>query len=133
VYTFWLQWRGKIDIFMSSLLTLLIVMVAGKVLSPQYLIWVAPFIAYVGKANWKWLVSWGSVAILTTIIFPFVYVDLPHIIKYYPLVLVRDLLMLAIVLALLYYATRNRVASNNRQLSLADNESKVNAENKGVR
>jgi hypothetical protein len=133
VYTFWLQWRGKIDIFMSSLLTLLIVMVAGKVLSPQYLIWVAPFIAYVGKANWKWLVSWGSVAILTTIIFPFVYVDLPHIIKYYPLVLVRDLLMLAIVLALLYYGTRNRLASFNRPLSLADNESKVSAKNQGVR
>ena len=133
LYTFWLQWRGKIDIFMSSLLTLLIVMVAGKVLSPQYLMWVAPFIAYVGKANWKWLVSWGSVAILTTIIFPFVYVDLPHIIKYYPLVLVRDLLMLAIVLALLYYATRNRLAGFNRPLSLADNESKASAKNQGVR
>jgi hypothetical protein len=54
------------------------------------------------------------VAILTTIIFPFVYVDLPHIIKYYPLVLVRDLLMLAIVLVLLYYATRNRRAGRSQ-------------------
>jgi len=111
LYTFWLQWRGKIDIFMASLLTLLIVMVAGKVLSPQYLIWVAPFIAYVGKNNWKWLISWGSVALLTTIIFPFVYVDLPHIIKYYPLVLVRDVLMVASVLILLYSAAHNKFIS----------------------
>src|SRR6202022_1489129 len=73
LYTFWLQWRGKIDIFMSSLLTLLIVMIAGKVLSPQYLMWAVPFIAYVGKSNWKWLVAWGCVCVLTTIIFPFVY------------------------------------------------------------
>ncbi len=130
LYTFWLQWRGKIDIYMSSLLTLLIVMVAGKVLSPQYLIWVAPFVAYAGKGNWKWLVSWGSVAVLTTIIFPFVYVDLPHIIKYYPLVLVRDLLMLAIVLVLLYAATRNRLTSTNLQVSVPDVKPKGSEENK---
>ena len=130
LYTFWLQWRGKIDIFMSSLLTLLIVMVAGKVLSPQYLMWVAPFIAYVGKGNWKWLVSWGSVAVLTTIIFPFVYVDLPHIIKYYPLVLVRDLLMLAIVLVLLYAAARNKLTGINRQVSVPEIKSRASRENK---
>src|ERR1051326_4561113 len=110
LYTFWLQWRGKIDIFMSSLLTLLIMMVAGKVFRPQNLILVEPFIASVGKANWKWLLSWGCVAILTTIIFPFAYVDLPHIITYYPLVLIRDLLILGIVLALLHYATYNTTA-----------------------
>jgi hypothetical protein len=108
LYTFWLQWRGKIDIFMSSLLTLLIIMIAGKVLSPQYLMWAVPFIAYVGKSNWKWLVTWGGISVLTTIIFPFVYIDLPHIIHYYPLVLVRDFLILGMVLVLLYTATRNR-------------------------
>src|SRR5204862_1287581 len=108
LYTWWLQWRGKIDIFMASLLTLLIVMAAGKVLSPQYLIWVAPFVAYVGRCNWKWLVSWGIVATLTTIIFPFIFVDLPHIINYYPVVFARDLLMVAIVLVLLYYGLRNK-------------------------
>ncbi len=108
LYTFWLQWRGKIDIFMSSLLTLLIVIAAGKVFSPQYLIWVAPLVAYVGKSNWKWLISWGSVALLTTIIFPFIYNSLAEILQFYFFVVARDALMVAIVLVLLYAATRNK-------------------------
>ncbi len=114
LYTFWLQWRGKIDIFMSSLLTLLIVVIAGKVFSPQYLIWLAPFVAYVGKCQWKWLVSWGVVAVLTTIIFPFIYVDLPHIIKYYPVVFVRDLLVVGVVIVLLYSGSRKKVEVEGR-------------------
>ena len=106
LYTFWMQWRGKIDIYMACLLTLLILLVTGKIFSPQYLIWVAPLVAYVGQSNWKWLVSWGLVAILTTIIFPFIYVDLAHITAFYPVILVRDLLILAITCVLLYNASR---------------------------
>jgi len=106
LYTFWMQWRGKIDIYMACLLTLLILLVTGKIFSPQYLIWVAPLVAYVGQSNWKWLVSWGLVAILTTIIFPFIYVDLAHITAFYPVILVRDLLILAITCVLLYNAGR---------------------------
>src|SRR5215469_10539791 len=79
LFTCWLQWRGKIDLPMACLFTLLIVIVTGKVFSPQYLIWVAPLIAYVGQARWKWLISWCSVSILTLIIFPFIYVDIAHI------------------------------------------------------
>jgi hypothetical protein len=122
--TYWLQWRAKIDIFMSSLLTLLLVVIFGKVLSPQYLMWLTPFIAYAGRSNWKWLLSWGSVSVLTTIIFPFVYVDLPHIIHYYPLVFLRDLLLLAITLVLLYAATRGRYmpAAQRAASSLASAE-----------
>src|SRR6266700_1900319 len=108
LYTFWLQWQRKIDIFMSSLLTILVLITVGKVFSPQYLIWVAPFVAYVGRCHWKWLLSWGIVATFTTIIFPFIFVDLPHIINYYPVVFARDLLMVAIVLVLLYYGSRNK-------------------------
>jgi hypothetical protein len=101
-----MQWRGKIDIYMACLLTLLILLVTGKIFSPQYLIWVAPLVAYVGQSNWKWLASWGLVAILTTIIFPFIYVDLAHITAFYPVILVRDLLILAITCVLLYNAGR---------------------------
>jgi len=108
LYTFWLQWRGKIDLYMACLLALLILLITGKVFSPQYLIWVAPLIALVGKSNWKWLVSWGSVAILTTCIFPFIYIDLAHIQAYYAVILARDLLIVAIVCVLLFNASKSR-------------------------
>jgi hypothetical protein len=107
LYTWWLQWRGKIDLYMACLLTMLIVLITGKVFSPQYLIWVAPLIALVGESNWKWLVSWGAVAILTTCIFPFIYIDLAHIQAYYGVILVRDLLIVAIVCALLFNASKS--------------------------
>ena len=77
--------------------------------------WVTPLIAYVGKSNWKWIVSWGAVAALTTFIFPFMYVAFPsmHIDNFhsqqYLVIVVRDLLVLAIVCALLYRATRTRL------------------------
>lgn len=114
LYTFWLQWRGKIDLPTASLLTLLVLLMTGKVFSPQYLIWVAPLVAYVGGSNWKWLLSWGIVSILTTIIFPFMYVDVAYIKANYPVILVRDLLIVAIVCVLLFYVAR-RPANRNPQ------------------
>ncbi|HZU68803.1 MAG TPA: glycosyltransferase family 87 protein [Ktedonobacteraceae bacterium] len=106
LFTWWLQWRGKLDIFTASLMTLLVVMVMGKVFSPQYLMWVTPLIAYVGKANWRWLLSWGVVCLLTLIDFPIIYVDLPHIEKYYGVIAVRDALILLITCLLLFIAAR---------------------------
>ena len=110
LFTCWLQWRGKIDLPMACLIILLIVLVTGKVFSPQYLIWVAPLVAYVGQAQWKWLVSWVGVSILTLIIFPFMYVDIVYIQTYYPVILVRDWLILAVVCVLLYEAARKPVS-----------------------
>jgi len=88
------------------LLTLLVVIVTGKVFSPQYLIWVTPFVAYVGKNNWKWLVSWGSVGLLTTFIYPHIYtiasatpgvISVGQIPEFYPSVLGRGVIILAIL------------------------------------
>ncbi|HLI07473.1 MAG TPA: glycosyltransferase family 87 protein [Ktedonobacteraceae bacterium] len=111
-YTFWLQWRGKLSLVRATLLTLLIVMLTGKVFSPQYLIWVAPFVAIVGKSNWKWLVTWGIVCLLTTLIYPFVYDAAGHILLvalqpiFYPVVTLRNALILGVVIALFYQASR---------------------------
>jgi hypothetical protein len=118
LYTFWLQWRGKLDIFTASLLTLLVMIVGSKVFSPQYLIWVTPIIAYIWGNNWKWLTGWGAVGILTTCIYPFLYVGpnwtVPFQPAFYPLVLVRDAIMLGIILVLLYRATRKSLLLSER-------------------
>lgn len=103
LYTFWLQWRGKLDIYAASLLTLLIIIVTGKVFSPQYLIWVAPLVALVGKAHWRWLLSWGLVCALTTFMFPLHYGGLQEIQQFYAAICVRNLLILGITGTLLVW------------------------------
>jgi hypothetical protein len=112
LYTFWLQWRAKMGLALACLLTLLIVMLTGKVFSAQYLIWVAPLVAYIGRANWRWLVGWGSVCLLTTIIYPFLYEPnkfpfgalLP---PFNATVLLRNLLLFLFTCTLLYTTARS--------------------------
>jgi len=109
---YWLQWRGRLNLALACLLTLLVVIVTGKVFSPQYLIWVTPFVAYVGKNNWKWLVSWGSVGLLTTFIYPHIYtvasatpgvISVGQIPAFYPSVLARGLIILAIIAVVCWF------------------------------
>jgi glycosyl transferase family 87 len=117
LYTFWLQWRGKLDIYAACLLTVLIILITGKVFSPQYLVWIIPLVAFVGKANWKWLISWAIVGLLTTWIWPIMYhstalLNVPLLPAFYPAVLVRNLIILGFVIALLYQATRKSFVLN---------------------
>ncbi|MGZ3644304.1 MAG: hypothetical protein ACXVCM_10665 [Ktedonobacteraceae bacterium] len=111
LYTFWLQLRGKLDIYTASMLTVMIIIVTGKVFSPQYLIWIAPLVAFVGQVNWKWLLTWGTVGLLTTWVYPNMYDTVP--LKYvpllptfYPVVFARDLLIFGLIIVLLFHATR---------------------------
>lgn len=111
LYTFWLQWRGKINLATAVLLTLLIIMITGKVFSPQYLIWVVPLIAYVGEADWRWVVTWGLIGLLTTWIYPAIYtmaplLQVPYIPQFYPAVTLRNLLMLGTTISLFVYGIR---------------------------
>lgn len=64
LYTWWLQWRGHMDLAMACLVTLLIVIITGKVFSAQYLIWVLPLAAYVGQTNRsRWMFFWALLGI----------------------------------------------------------------------
>jgi hypothetical protein len=100
-WTFWLQWRGKLDLYAACLLTLLILLATGKVFSPQYLIWVTPLVALVGRAQWRWLLSWGLVCALTTFMFPLHYGSLQEIQQFYAVIAVRNLLLLGMTCTLL--------------------------------
>jgi hypothetical protein len=125
LYTFWLQWRGKVDLATANLLTLLIVIVTGKVFSPQYLIWVTPLIAYVGGVNWKWVIGWVCVGALTTVIFPYLY-DNYLIDRYFWVIVVRNAVMLVFTLGLLLY-----VGFANRAEKFEDDAGAVKVGDKG--
>jgi hypothetical protein len=112
VYTCWLQLCRKIDLATASLLVLSIMILTGKIFSPQYLIWVAPFVAYVGEADRRWLVVWTLIGLLTTLIYPYIY-DMSHSILSVPLLpwffratTARNFLLLLFIVCLLWYCSR---------------------------
>src|SRR5450432_1266498 len=112
-YVIWLQWRGKIDLAAATLLTLLVVMVTGKVFSPQYLIWIVPLLAYVGGANLRWLLSWAVIGGLTTFIYPYVYdmatiTHVPLLPWFYPAVTLRNFIVFGFVLATLISYSKSK-------------------------
>ncbi len=114
LYTLWLQWRGKITLALSSLLILLVIIYTGKVFSAQYLIWIAPIIAYVSRGERRWLIGWGSISLVTTLIYPFLYERSnfpfgPYLPDFYLTVFVRNALF-SIFLVLLFYVVSRRPA-----------------------
>jgi hypothetical protein len=115
LYTFWLVWRRKMDLASCSLLIVMLLMVTGKVFSPQYIIWVIPLAAYVGGTKWGWVATWAAIGLLTSWIYPFIYTmvtsitKVPHVLYFFPATTVRNFLLAGIVLYLLLVATRHKV------------------------
>lgn len=115
-FTLILQWRKKLDLVQSCIALLLVFIVGGKVFSPQYLIWVIPLLAYSGAFNNFWLIVWGIISLMTTIIYPFLYTRTPNILLvqnvpgFVQFVGMRDALFVFITLAYLFnwFGTRNR-------------------------
>lgn len=107
-YTILLQWRGKLDLVQSFIALLLVFIATGKVFSPQYLMWLMPLLAYATALDTFWLISWGIISLLTSIIYPYLYTRTPHVmlVQYVPgfiqAVAVRDALFVLITLAFLF-------------------------------
>ncbi len=101
--TFWLQWRGKLDVGTTCLVVMALVLGTSKIVSPQYIMWIIPLVWYVGKSNLRWIVPWGIVMILTFFIYPVVYNSAsppPEIL--FLLGLVRGLILLGFVVIMLW-------------------------------
>ncbi|GLV58052.1 hypothetical protein KDH_48860 [Dictyobacter sp. S3.2.2.5] len=113
IYTWWLQWRNKVDLAASCLLTLLIVVFTGKVFSAQYILWFIPLAAYVEARNPRWIAAWCLIGGLTTYIFPYLYMDfysqfsvIANIPFFHAVIALRNLCLLCVIASLLYFYSR---------------------------
>ena len=66
---YWRVLNGKLSLGQAFVATIGVIMISNKVLSPQYLIWVVPLVAYVLELDLFWL----AICLLTTLIYPFFY------------------------------------------------------------
>lgn len=117
LYVLWLQLRGKIDITQAAIALLLVFIATGKVFSPQYLIWLIPLLAYAGAFDLFWLSLWGSVSLLTTVLYIFFNSQLaaptsPDLIfipkGFLEIVAVRNILLVVLTLSYLFNWFRAR-------------------------
>jgi hypothetical protein len=99
-YVYWRQLRGRLDIGRAFVACLCVVLVANKILSPQYLIWVLPLVAYVEGFN----VLWIFIGLLTTAIYPFLYFAHSHIKfiaadwRFLPIIALRNILLVIVTI-----------------------------------
>jgi hypothetical protein len=96
-------WRGQDSLGRSFVLILLVMLCTSKLLSPQYLLWLFPVVAYVEGLRLRWLV----VALLTLMIFPYGYgldlsiVRLPDHPQFMSVILARNAVLVALTIAYL--------------------------------
>jgi hypothetical protein len=111
LYLLWQQLRGKIDITQTAIALLLLFITTGKVFSPQYLIWLIPLLAYAGAFDLFWLSLWGTISLLTTVLYIFFNSQLaapttPNLIfipnGFLEIVAVRNILLVLLTLSYLF-------------------------------
>jgi hypothetical protein len=65
----WRVSRGKLSLGQGFVALVAVVLASNKLLSPQYIMWILPLVAYVEGFDLLWL----TICALTTLIFPFIY------------------------------------------------------------
>ena len=125
LYTIYLQWRGKLEITQAFIAILLIFIVTGKVFSPQYLIWLIPLLVYSRAYDRFWLITWGLMSLLTTIIYPYLYTRTlngllaPYLPGFIESVAARDALLVFLTLAYLFNWFQARKSSETVRIASA--------------
>jgi hypothetical protein len=77
IFIFIQQLRRKFSPGQAMIALLCVLILTGKVFSPQYFIWLIPLVAYVGASR-IWLRCWGVLLLLTTGIYIFYYSQIPN-------------------------------------------------------
>ncbi len=96
LWVYWRHARGNLRVGQAFVACLAVVIVANKIFSPQYLIWILPLVAYVDGFDVMWL----AIAVLTWLDFPIVYQmrhpiwTVPYSWQFMPLLAVRNGLLL---------------------------------------
>ena len=123
---FWFQWRDKIEIDIACLAVLALTLCTSKILSPQYILWIIPFVAYVRKPSWQWVIPWGAVMVLTCLSYPITYTaEYPPSKRIFAFALIRGLLLLGFVVAVIWKALARSVnvpLVKNEELAFDHNE-----------
>jgi Glycosyltransferase family 87 len=132
IYALFLHWRGKLDVTQAFIAILLVFIVTGKVFSPQYLMWLIPLLVYSGAYNRFWLIVWVPISLLTTYIFPYIYlsplnIPTPYKPGFLESVTSRNALLALLTLAYLFNwwqvrSTRNERRNGIRSSTLSEDE-----------
>lgn len=108
LYTLFLQWRGRLDMTQACIAILFVFIVTGKVFSPQYLMWVIPLLVYRGYYHRFWLIVWGLISLITTVIYPYLYtrtlngLEAPYLPGFIESVTARNALLVFLTLTFLF-------------------------------
>lgn len=93
----WWVGRGKLSLGQGFVALIAVVLASNKLLSPQYIMWILPLVAYVEGFDLTWLI----ICALTTLIFPFIYqtrhpiLMVPTNPAFLPTIAVRNALLVA--------------------------------------
>lgn len=98
LWIYWRQWRGLLRAGEAMLAILCVLLVTDKVFSPQYLIWVIPFVAAIEGFSTLWL----AICALTALDYPILYYAFSATMHSYD---TRLMAVLALRNGLLVYAT----------------------------
>ncbi len=116
----WQVQRGKLSLGQGFVAMIAVVLASNKLLSPQYIMWILPLVAYVEGFDLVWL----GVCALTTLIFPFIYQTRHPILlvptnpEFLPVITLRNVLLVAATVRAI--RGRRRASASTPELELAE-------------